>query len=94
MEKNKAKEKVLEFVQEIQKSQKGIANSELEQKIQDSFELIDHFEFGVALENLIENLYEFDIPISQNQIAIAREAAEAMEINWGKFEYIEELKSK
>ena len=86
-----AKKKVLAFTNEMKLLQKEINNSRLEKFIEDTEELIQHNEYGIALENLISNLYEFEIEINQNQLEIVKEALLEMKMNWDDWKFIEEL---
>lgn len=89
--KNKAKEKVKAFTNEIEKLNEALGEENLKQVIQDTNELINHNEYGVALENLLSNLYDFDIKIEQTQLLMAKEALNEMKINWSDWKFIEEL---
>jgi len=89
--KNSAKEKVMEFTNEIKLLQSELNDSRLEKFIQDTEDLIQYNEFGIALENLLTNLYEFEIKIKPNHISLAKEAMQKMKMNWEDWKFIEEL---
>lgn len=92
--KNRAKEKVEKLIKEIEILQQRLGNEKLESTLKDVKELVEHNEFGIALENLLTNLYEFEIAISYKQLEITRTAIQAMNLDWGEWSFIEELNQK
>lgn len=48
----------------------------------DAYELIFHYEWGIALENLMEMLYEEEFSWDKEGLRIAREAWIAAGLNW------------
>ena len=53
--------------------------------------LIEHGEPGVALENLCENLYEYSVPISQQELDELEALAKAMRMPDGTWECLREI---
>lgn len=47
----------------------GEASDEFDRRVTDSVELLDVGEAGVALENLAQNLFEFDVYVSRAEYA-------------------------
>jgi hypothetical protein len=63
----------------------------LHEFIADTKELIEHNEWGVGLENLMNNLYEIDFKVDSRAIDLARAAIQACEMNYDKWKFIDEL---
>ena len=61
--------------------------------IADSEELSDYNEWGVALENLLNSLYEIEFPLDDEGIALAQAAILANELNYEDWKFIKELRS-
>jgi hypothetical protein len=88
---NKVMKKVKEFINEIKIIQQQLKVENLEKFIKDSEDLIENNEFGIALENLLTNLYEFEFRLNQKQINIAKEAIKKMNWKWEDWKFIQEL---
>src|SRR6476619_4592482 len=64
----------------------------LKQIIADASDLVEHNEWGVALENLIDNLYEVDFKIDDMAVMLAEDALKACGFDYADWKCIEELK--
>lgn len=88
---NKGKEKVIEFLEVLQLRNKKSSNERVEKFLEDAFELVENREYGIALENILENLYEYSISINEELLKLAKEAIQIMKMNWKDWEFINEL---
>lgn len=61
------------------------------ERVQDVYDNIEHNESGLALENLCENLYEFDCPILQRAYDLLEESGTAMKIDSKYWEMLKPL---
>lgn len=91
---NRGKERVRVFLDEIQKMNLKRKNEALEGFIKDTIELVEYNEFGVGLENLLHNLYDFEIRLNSKEINLAKEAIQEMSWEWDQWNFIEELIQK
>jgi len=66
--------------------------SKVNQFISEATELIHHNEWGVALENILENLYELNYPLNEQIIKLAKEAFSACKMDYSEWQFIEELR--
>ena len=57
----------------------------------DTEDLINQNEWGVGLENLLNNLYEIDFVLDKKAIDLAKDALKECGINFNKWKFIEEL---
>jgi hypothetical protein len=64
----------------------------LEQWLDDCEDLINHNEWGVALENLLENLYEIDFGLDEEAVNLAIKAIEENGFEYAEWRFIEELR--
>lgn len=88
---NKEKEKVIEFLNVLQSRNQKLNDKRVERVLKDSFELVENNEYGIALENTLENLYEYEISINEELAELAKEAIQKMQLNWKDWEFIKEL---
>ena len=90
------KKKVTEFVVAIKQQVDANTNEHgdltLYKFISDAFELIHYHEWGVALENLLDNLYEIEYPLNEQVIKLAKEAVLACKMDYSEWDCIEELR--
>jgi len=59
----------------------------------DTRELIEHGEPGVALENLCQNLYEFSVSISQEDLEEIKTLAQVMQMPDDTWDFLKEIKA-
>lgn len=99
----KAKRKTQELVKYIDSlSQKasdrfvedfGLTEKQLVQKfIADTEEYLVYDEWGVGLENLLENLYEISFPLDEKALLLAKEALTECGMNLEQWRFIGKLK--
>lgn len=101
----KEKIKTIEFLRHIEtlgqqssdRSVNGFRGEEAEKEvirkiISDTWDLIEHNEWGVGLENLLSNLHEIDFKAIEKAIELAKTAIEACKMNYEDWKFIEELK--
>jgi len=79
------------------RSVKGFRGEETEKEfirkiISDTWELIEHNEWGVGLENLLSNLYDINFKVDGKAIELAKTAIEICKMNYEDWKFIEELK--
>jgi hypothetical protein len=60
-------------------------------RVADTLDLIEHGEPGVAFENLAQNVYEFDIPLSQIEYHEFDQAGQALNLDPGAWTFLAEL---
>ena len=89
---NNGKEKVIEFLNLLKSRNQKLNDERVERFLKEAFELVENNEYGVGLENILENLYEFGINLNQKQITTAKEAIQKMNLNWEEWKFIENLK--
>jgi hypothetical protein len=105
MVKSKEKIKTIEFLRYIEvlgqhssdRLVKGFRGEETEREfirklVSDTYDLIEHNELGVGLENLLSNLYEIDFKVDDKAIELAKTAIETCKMNYEDWSFIEELK--
>lgn len=63
----------------------------MERFVEDSRDLVAHGEAGVALENILNNLYEVDFRITGDMLRLSRDAVNACGLDWSEWKFIEEL---
>lgn len=90
MKKN-AKTLVLEFIDKVEQRYLGTPNAVVHSFLKDSKHLIHYNECRIALENLLDNLYDYDIKISLEEIALAKAASIQMKMNWEEWKCIHSL---
>ncbi|MFD0998176.1 MafI family immunity protein [Ohtaekwangia kribbensis] len=99
---SKAKIKTLNFLQHIeylqQKATDRIVNGyqQTEKELIHRFtkearDLIEHNEWDIALENLLENIYEIDFTIDKPAVDFAKDAIKACGMDYSKWTFIEDL---
>ena len=88
---NKGKKKVIEFLEVLQLRNKRSSDERVEKFLEEAFELVENREYGIALENILENLYEYSISINEELLELAKEAIQIMKMNWKDWECINEL---
>jgi len=57
----------------------------------DSEDLVAHGEAGIALENLLENLYEVSFKVDNQILELSKNAVDSFGFEWSKWRCIEEL---
>ena len=93
---NKGKNKTLEIVQELKLILKN-PDLNLDQKekldkiIKDTIEFIKYNEWGVGLECMSDNLYEFSIPLNQEIVNKTKEACKIGRLQDHYYTSLEEL---
>jgi hypothetical protein len=50
-------------------------------RVADTLDLIEHGELGVAFENLVQNVYEFDVPLSPTEYQAFDDAGRVLHLN-------------
>jgi len=91
------KKKVTEFVITIKqlvetKNSNEHEDLKLYKFISDTFEYIHYHKWGIALKNLLDNLYEVEYPLNEQVIKLAKEAVLACKMDYSEWDCIEELK--
>jgi hypothetical protein len=105
MVQSKEKIKAIEFLRHIEalgqqssdRSVNGFRGEETEKEfirkiISETWELIEHNEWGIGLENLLSNLHEIDFKVDGKAIELAKTAIETCKMNYEDWKFIEELK--
>src|SRR5690349_14856281 len=59
--------------------------------IAEAEELINRNEWGIAFENLLDNLFEIEFKLDRKAIDLAKHAIEACQMDYNKWRFIEEL---
>ncbi len=99
----KAKKKTIELVKHVGYLSEGATDRVIEafgltekqlvhKFIADTKEYIEYNEWGVGLENLLENLYEISFPLDEKTLLLAKEALRECGMNLERWKFIEELK--
>ncbi len=57
----------------------------------DTADLIDRNEWGIGLENLLNNIYEIEFTLDRKAVDLAKDAVEACEMKHENWAFIEEL---
>lgn len=63
----------------------------LDPRIDDSMSLLDHGERGIGLENLLSNIYEFDVALTENEVDVIEELAKAWGLANERWTFVKEL---
>jgi hypothetical protein len=61
--------------------------------IRDAWDLIEHNEWGVALDMVLNNLYEIHFRLDDKAVVLAKDAITACEMNYEEWKWIEELRN-
>ena len=62
--------------------------------VSNAWDLVEHNEWGVALENLISSLHEIDFKIDEKAIELAKSALEECGMKYKDWKFIEDLYEK
>ena len=88
--KKSPKIRVSEFLNSLKSEPKEKGNK-LRKIIADAESLVKNNEFGVALEITLDNLYEYQIPITPKNHSLATEALRSMNLNSSEWECLNEI---
>jgi hypothetical protein len=68
--------------------------SYLPERIEDMRELAEAGEWGIALENLCSNLYDFDVALSDEEVREIESLAAAMRFRPGSWSFVRDLRRR
>lgn len=63
------------------------------ENIADARDLIDHGEYGVALELVCTQLYEYDVPVPTETYRLIEQCGRIMQMNEASWAFLEELRT-
>lgn len=63
----------------------------LKQFTANTYDLIEHNEWGVGLEILLTNIYEIEFTLDKKAVQLAKDAIEECEMDYSDWTFIEEL---
>jgi hypothetical protein len=69
----------------------GAVGDSFDYRVAQALDLVDHGEPEVALENLAQNVFEFDVPLSQAEYQAFDEAGRAMNLDPGAWNFLADL---
>ncbi|SDL63775.1 hypothetical protein SAMN05421823_107121 [Catalinimonas alkaloidigena] len=91
MFRNHRKESVKAFIAHIMRLNKTQKSEEVAEWIADAEELVEYNEWGVALENLLVNLYEISFPFDEEACQSAKIALCKIGVDYSSWRFIEEM---
>ena len=62
--------------------------------IDNALEALEHNEFGLALDTILVQLFEYAVTIDEEFVASANELCHSMGISWNEYEFVSELVQK
>lgn len=87
----KAVEQLIKHVDLLSQKSADIQKDLVTKYLADAQENVDHNEWGLAIEMLLENIYEIDFKIDLTTIELTKTAFKECEMDYSQFAFIEKL---
>lgn len=87
----KAVEQLLNHIDLLSKRSPKRENDLVTKFLAEAKEQNEFYEWGLAMENLLVNIYEIDFPIDTTTLELTKIAVKECQMDYSKFAFIEEL---
>lgn len=87
----KAVELLIDHIDQLSKESAASQKELMINFLADAKEHSEYNEWGLAMENLLENIYEIDFKVDTTTIQLAKAAFKECQMDYSKFTFIEEL---
>ena len=87
----KAVERLVKHIDQLSQKSASIQRDLVTKFLADAQENIDHNEWGLAMEMLLESIYEIDFKVDTTTIELTKTAFNECQMDYSKFIFIEKL---